>query len=262
MVQRYAVPVRPRAASAAPPDLLQPLAGGGRCSSRGPRSASSMTGPWPGQMVLDLVRLGERVQAVERVEVGAELRRRVGHDRRAAAEHGVAGEHGPLGGQHERQRVGGVARRRDDVHLQAVDRHHVAVAEALGAEAVRRVQGAYAAPDALRELPRRLGVVEVVVGEQHDGHVAGRLARPRRGGPASGGPGSTTTDRRPPGSRSTQVLVPSRVIGEALGASTHTAARPERAARPRLTRAAAPPARAAARGSTATRRRPTPRPPA
>ena len=38
---------------------------------------------------------------------------------------------------------------------------------------------------------------------------------------ASGGPGSMTTEREPPGSRSTQVLVPSRVMGLALGASTH-----------------------------------------
>ena len=49
---------------------------------------------------------------------------------------------------------------------------------------------------------------------------------------ASGGPGSTTTDRREPGSRSTHVLVPSRVIGFAFGASTHSRRAPEGATRP------------------------------
>ena len=68
-------------------------------------------------------------------------------------------------------------------------------------------------PTRSREARRRLGVVEVVVGQQHDGDVAGRARRPRRGAPSSGGPGSTTTERDAPGSRSTQVLVPSRVIG-------------------------------------------------
>ena len=62
---------------------------------------------------------------------------------------------------------------RDDVHLEAVDRDDVAVAEALGAEPVRRVERAHAAAHPLGERPRGLGVVEVVVGQQHDGDVAG-----------------------------------------------------------------------------------------
>ena len=40
------------------------------------------------------------------------------------------------------------------------------------------------------------------------------------------GPGSTTTERLAPGSRSTQVLVPSSVIMFALGASTQRARSP------------------------------------
>ena len=49
---------------------------------------------------------------------------------------------------------------------------------------------------------------------------------------SSSGPGSTTTERRPPGSRSTQVLVPSSVMIPGLGASTHRRALAERPARP------------------------------
>ena len=52
---------------------------------------------------LDLVRLGEGVQPVQRVEVGPELPVRVSHDRRTAPEDGVAGQHRALGGEDERQ---------------------------------------------------------------------------------------------------------------------------------------------------------------
>ena len=82
-------------------------------------------------------------------------------------------------------------------------------------------------PDPLGELAGRLGVVGVVVGEQHRGHgpaaasIAARCA-------SIDGPGSTTTERSPSGARSTQVLVPSRVIMLALGASTHSATSPNR----------------------------------
>ena len=102
---------------------------------------------------VDLVRLGEGVQPVERVEVGAELAVGVRDHGRAAAEHGVAGEHRPLAGQQERQRVGGVAGRGDDVDLEVVDRHHVTLAETLVAEPVRRIEGAHAAADPFRERP-------------------------------------------------------------------------------------------------------------
>ena len=41
------------------------------------------------------------------------------------------------------------------------------------------------------------------------------------------GPGSTTTEREESGSRSTHVLVPSRVITSALGASTQVPVAPK-----------------------------------
>ena len=116
------------------------------------------------------------MQPVERVEVGAELAVRVRHHRRAAAQHGVPRQHGRLRGEHERQRVGGVAGRRHHVHLQPVDLDDVAATEAFGAEAVLRVESAYAAAHPLGELLGRLGVVEVVMGQQYDGHVAGLLS--------------------------------------------------------------------------------------
>ena len=135
-----------------------------------------MTGPWPGQMVSISCAAASACRRSSDSRYAPERAVRMGHHRGAAAEHGVAGEHGTLGGQHERQRVGGVAGRRDDVHLEPVDRHHVTGAEALRPESVRRVQGSYAAPDGLRELAGRLRVVEVVVGQQHHGHVPGRRA--------------------------------------------------------------------------------------
>ncbi|MEZ5191811.1 MAG: hypothetical protein R2734_04405 [Nocardioides sp.] len=46
--------------------------------------------------------------------------------------------------------------------------------------------------------------------------------------PSSSGPGSTTYDGPLGVARSTQVLVPSRVIGDGLGASTHSLATPNR----------------------------------
>ena len=86
------------------------------------------------------------------------------------------------------------------------------------------------------------------------GGSAGR--RPRRPAAArtasrcagEDGPGSTTTDRDPPGSRSTHVLVPSRVIGEALGGQHAHRPRPERRRPTQVTRAAAPPACAGCSG--------------
>ena len=67
---------------------------------------------------------------------------------------------------------------RDDVQLEVADRDDVALAEALRAQPVRRVQRAHAAADPLGELAGRLGVVGVVVGEQHRGHrPGGRLDR-------------------------------------------------------------------------------------
>ncbi len=68
-----------------------------------------------------------------------------------------------------------MARGRHDVHLEPVDLHDVTVTETFGAEAVLRVESAYAAAHPLGELLGCLGVVEVVMGQQYDGHVAGVL---------------------------------------------------------------------------------------
>ena len=67
----------------------------------------------------------------------------------------------------------------EDNRIRARHRQHFfALAEALGAEAVLRIQGAYAAPVPLGVLPGGLAVVGVVVGQQDHGHVAGgALAR-------------------------------------------------------------------------------------
>lgn len=120
----------------------------------------------------DLAGLGQGVQPVERVEVGPELTVGVRHHRGAAAEHGVPGEHGLLGGEHERQGVGRVAGGPDDAQLESVDLHHVTVAQAFGPEAVVRVQRAHTAAHPPGELLCGLGMVEVVMGEEYDAHVA------------------------------------------------------------------------------------------
>ncbi len=79
---------RPRPAAGAP--------GGVRRSTRSRRSASSITGPWPGQieaMPCSAVRACSRSRDVE---VGAELAVGVRDHRRTPAEHGVAGQHRAL----------------------------------------------------------------------------------------------------------------------------------------------------------------------
>ena len=85
-------------------------------------SASSITGPVARPHRRDPLRGAQRVQPVEGGEVGPELAVGVRDDGRAAAEHGVAGQHGPTPRHDEGQRVGGVARCRDDVHLEVTDR--------------------------------------------------------------------------------------------------------------------------------------------
>src|SRR6478752_9986116 len=96
-------------------------------------------------------------------------------DGRAAAEHSVAGEDGAVRRHEERERVTGVTRCADDPDLEPVDLDDVAIDEALGPEAVRRVQSPYAGPDPLPELPRGLRVVTVVMRQEHDCDIPGRL---------------------------------------------------------------------------------------
>ena len=63
----------------------------------------------------------------------------------------------------------------EHAQLQPVDVDQLAVGERVGVEAVRRVEGADRAALAGRELDCDLGVVEVVVGQQHQRDVAGLL---------------------------------------------------------------------------------------
>ena len=132
--------------------------------------------------------------------------------------------------------------RGDHPELEAVDVDHVAVARAVRAEAVRRVQRAHRRSPSARRTRGHLGVVEVVVGEQHQPTSPACSASASRW-PSSIGPGSMTTDRRAPGSRSTQVLVPSSVIIPGFGRE-HAARRARRRCRRPRPRSC-PPRRAA-----------------
>lgn len=74
-------------------------------------------------------------------------------DRRAAAEHGGASEHGrrPVPLDQKRQRVGGVTRRREHSDLDARRGHHVALGEALGSQTVGRVECGHRRSHQLRD---------------------------------------------------------------------------------------------------------------
>ena len=108
---------------------------GGRCSSRGP--PARRRSPGRGRARSCRSRAPRPARAAGRASRG---RRRAG--RRGARRPSCRGPStvspvstAPLGGQHERQRVGGVAGRRDDVHLEPVDLDDVAVAEPLASRA-------------------------------------------------------------------------------------------------------------------------------
>ena len=97
-------------------------------------------------------------------------------------------------------------------------RHHVAAGQRLRAEHQRRVQRPHRRPGQLGEPPRAAGVVVVAVGEQD-----------QRDRTAAGHPGQVRLvvlarvdddARLVPGARSTQELVPSRVIGDGFSASS------------------------------------------
>ncbi len=99
---------------------------------------------------VDLARLGQVAQPTQRPEVGAERAVGMSHHRRAAAEHGVAGQHRAVGRQHEAQRVAGVARRADHPDLEAADLDHVTVVQPLVAVHERRVERPHPASDPSR----------------------------------------------------------------------------------------------------------------
>src|SRR5690606_26684257 len=103
-----------------------------------------------GQQRRGLHRLHHRPQPVEGAQVVGEVA--VGRDHRGApAEHRVAGEHGAVLRQVEAQRVERVPGRARDAQLQVAHRYDVAVGEALRAEPVARVEGAYRSAGELRE---------------------------------------------------------------------------------------------------------------
>lgn len=88
------------------------------------------------------------------------------HDRRPAAQDGVAGQDRLIGREMEAQGVGGVAGGRYDPQLQAAERDHVPGRQPLVAQPQRRVQGTHARAGQLGEPGGALGVVRVTVGQQ------------------------------------------------------------------------------------------------
>ena len=168
-------PLRQLPAGSAPVQSSTDLSAAGTLAETADTADTTGTAAVTGPDGPDLVGLGEVVQPVEGVEVGAELPIGVRHDSGAATEHRVAGQHRGLGREHEGQGVGGVPGRRDDPDLQPVDLDDVAVVETLLPKPVRRIKGPDAAAQPRREVLRRLGVVEVVMGQEYDAHVAGLL---------------------------------------------------------------------------------------
>ena len=115
-----------------------------------------------------------------------------------------------------------MARCRDDPQLEAAGGQHVAVAQVVVAAPHRAHPGA----GELGEPRGRLGMVVVPVGEHRLGHPgAALLDDAQHGGEVALVERAGVDDDGlvEPGSSSTQVLVPSRVIGPGLGASTQCA---------------------------------------
>ena len=148
-----------------------------------------------------------------------------GDHRGAPAQHGVAGQQRPVGRQQQADRVGGVPGRGHHPQLAPGRGQHVAGGQAASSPSrMRRVQRPRPARRSARPAAAPAGVVEVPVGEQDARDPLARRSRPARPPgagaprrPARGRPRAQTAD---PGSAITQVLVPSRVIGDGLGAST------------------------------------------
>ena len=117
----------------------------------------------PGQQQPDI---GDAPQPVQGAQIVTEVAV-AGDDRRAPAEHRVAGEQCAIAGEQQAHRVRGVTGRRDHPQLAAAGIDDVAVGEALVAEPVRRVGRAHhGAPAELGE-PRGAGrVIRVPMGEQ------------------------------------------------------------------------------------------------
>ncbi len=176
--------------------------------------------PVPWQQHLDI---GDAPQPVQGAEIVTEVAV-AGDNRRAPAEYRVAGEQRAIAGEQQAHRVRGVTGRRDHPQFAAADIDDVALGEALVAEPVRRVGRAHHGAAAELGEPRSAGrVVRVPVGEQDgpDPPVTVHGQDPAQVTFVQG-TGSITTTSGEPGSATIHGQ-PSSVIGEGLGASTHSA---------------------------------------
>jgi hypothetical protein len=116
----------------------------------------------PGQQHAHPRGLGEVAKPPERAQVVAEVP--VGRDDRgAAAEHGVAGEQDAVRGQQDAHRVRGMTGGRHHPQLASCRHDHVAVGQALGSQAVRRVSGLDRRPAQLGQPGRPGRVIRVPV---------------------------------------------------------------------------------------------------
>ena len=119
-----------------------------------------------GQQRSEISGVSERPEPVKGAEVVGEVAV-VRDDRGSAAKHGVAGQHRGVGPNVQADRVGRVARGRDDLDLAASDADHGPRRQTLGAEPVRLVNGPDTRSGELGQAARARRVVGVAVG-QHD----------------------------------------------------------------------------------------------
>jgi len=124
-----------------------------------------------------LAQVGQRYEVVGQAAIGP------GDDRRAPAQHGVAGENRPLaawlsglarcpGGtarHHEAQAVGCVPGGPHDMHLHIAEVQGIPVRQALSAEAMQRIQRSHRDSGHLVQPMRALGVIRVPVGQENGG---------------------------------------------------------------------------------------------
>ena len=170
-------------------------------------------------------RTRQSVQHVEGPQVVTEVP--VVRDHRgAAAEHGVTREQGPVRRQQEAQRVGRMPGARDDPQLTPSRRNHIPTGQPLPAEPVRGSAARTAALVSSDQPPCAARMVAVPVGKQDQCDPFPGPVPAQPPGARVPRPPDPDQPRRPcpqEGSPITQVLVPSRVMGEGLGASRHVA---------------------------------------
>ena len=220
---------RPSARPRRPPPPRAPVRAAprdGPGSSRAPASASSSTGRVRASTVDSRCVRCQVAQPSQRPEVGTERPVGMSHHRRAAAEHGVAGQHRALLGQRRSSASrwydpasrppGPRGRRRRRRHRRADPRRR---STNVGSSA-RTPQPTVSAK---RARPRcgRGGRGSAARPTTSPGLVRDRAEVPL----VERDPGRSRSQRPPSSARTTQVLVPSSVIGQAFGASTHARVR-------------------------------------